>query len=235
MNTFAEIKCVTFDLDDTLWPCEPTIIKAEKALYEWLTKNYSKICQQLSFEEIKEHRVDFANRNMHLAHDVTALRRESLLELAKKFEYPIHMADEGLALFRKHRNRVNFFSDALSTLSKLAEHYKIGAITNGNADLESIGVKEYFDFIVTAQEAGVAKPDKKIFAYAQNKTNLACNQFIYVGDHPTIDMLGCIKSGWKSLWFNPEKNPWPDDEIHREFQPDAEIQKLSQLPELLKI
>lgn len=232
-DSFANIRCVVFDLDDTLWPCEPTIINAEIALYEWLAENYAKITQQFSFEDIREHRAEFAKKNKRIAHDVTSLRKESLAELAIKFEYPLQMADEGLALFRKHRNRVEFFSDALPTLSKLAKHFKIGAITNGNADLEAIGARQYFDFVVTAQDAGVAKPDEKIFAYAQEKSNYACHELIYVGDHPAIDMLGCIKSGWKSLWFNPEETPWPEDALHKNYQPDAQIQKLSQLPKLL--
>lgn len=235
MEVFADIRCITFDLDDTLWPCEPTISNAEIALYDWLAENYSRITQQFSLEDIREHRADFANRHIHLAHDVTALRKKSLEELAEKFAYPIQMAEEGLALFRKHRNQVSFFSDALPTLNKLAKHFKVGAITNGNADLDAIGVKEYFDFVITAQEVGVAKPDKKIFEYAQRKTNLACHELIYVGDHPTIDMLGCIKSGWRALWFNPDEHPWPEDEVHQDHQPDAEIQKLSHIPEILNI
>ena len=234
-NIFSGIRCVIFDLDDTLWPCEPTIMNAEIALYEWLAENYTKITQKFSFEDVREHRAEFARRNIHLAHDVTALRKESLAELASKFEYPLQMADEGLALFREHRNRVEFFADALPTLSKLAKHFKIGAITNGNADLEAIGARNYFDFVVTARDAGTAKPNEKIFIYAQGKTDYACHELIYVGDHPAIDMLGCIKSGWRSLWFNPEEAPWPEDELHKNYRPDAEIQKLSQLPKLLAI
>ena len=233
MSAFTNIRCVTFDLDDTLWPCEPTIINAEIALYEWLSENYSNITKHYSLDDLRAHRIDFANRNIHIAHDVTALRRESLAELAKQFEYPIHMAEEGLALFRKHRNKISFFDDALPTLSVLAKQFKIGAITNGNADLEAIGVSEYFDYVVTAQEAGVAKPDRKIFEYAQEKFCFASHELVYVGDHPTTDMLGSIHSGWRSLWFNPSKQSWPTNDIHKEVRPDAEIQKLSQLPELL--
>ncbi len=233
MSVFADIRCVTFDLDDTLWPCKPTMINAEIALYEWLSENYSKITDQYSLDDLREHRKDFAQKNLHLAHDVTSLRRESLAELANQFQYPLHMADKGLALFRKHRNQINFFDDALPTIRILAKHFKIGAITNGNADLEAIGVREHFDYVVTAQEAGVAKPDKKIFEYAQEKISFSSHELVYVGDHPTIDMLGSIHSGWRSLWFNPDKQSWPESELHKDVRPDAEIQALSQLPELL--
>ena len=40
------IKCVTLDLDDTLWDCAPVIEAAEATFYEWLSENYP----ELSFE-----------------------------------------------------------------------------------------------------------------------------------------------------------------------------------------
>ena len=114
-------------------------------------------------EGLRKHQAGFALKNPHLSHDVTALRKQSLAELANKFNYPVALANEGISLFRRHRNQVSLFDDALPTISALREHFKIGSISNGNADLRAIGLGEYFDFIVTAEEAGVAKPDKAIF------------------------------------------------------------------------
>ena len=31
---FADIKVISFDLDDTLWPCRPVIQRAEQRLYD---------------------------------------------------------------------------------------------------------------------------------------------------------------------------------------------------------
>jgi len=230
MGDFSNIRCVVFDLDDTLWPCEPTILNAELVLYEWLKEYYPRITARYSLESLREQRANFALLNPHLAHDVTALRKQSLAELAQKFDYPMSLATNGFALFRQYRNQVDLFDDALPTIQKLSEHFKIGVITNGNADLEVIGLSEYFDFIVTAEEAGAAKPDQAIFEYARNRVKLASHELLYVGDHPTIDVLGSSNSGWKSLWFNPTAAHWLE-----EIMPDAEIQKLSELPSLLSI
>ena len=230
MSKFTSIRCVVFDLDDTLWPCEPTIQNAEIALYEWLKKYYPRITDQYSLQGLREQRANFAILHPHLAHDVTALRKQSLAVLAKEFDYSIALANDGLALFRRHRNQVDLFDDTLPTIRKISEHFEIGVITNGNADLEAIGLSEHFDFIVTAEEAGAAKPDKAIFEYARNKTNLADHELLYVGDHPAIDVLGSNNSGWKSLWFNPAAAPWLE-----ELKPDAEIQRLSEIPSLLSI
>jgi len=230
MNDFSCIRCVVFDLDDTLWPCEPTIINAEQALYEWLAKNYPRVTEQFSLQELRQQRADFALQNPQYSHDVTALRLHSLTELAQEFNYPEHLAKEGLAHFRQHRNQVKLFEDTLPTLKSLAEYFKLGVITNGNAELDEIGMRSYFDFVVTAEDAGAAKPDKEIFEFARKKTNLASHELLYVGDHPVNDVLGSKNSGWQALWYNPDSQQWLAD-----VEPATQIQSLRELLGLLEV
>ncbi|MGC1952714.1 MAG: hypothetical protein WA970_09110, partial [Gammaproteobacteria bacterium] len=33
------VKCITFDLDDTLWDCESVLMRAETVLYQWLAEH----------------------------------------------------------------------------------------------------------------------------------------------------------------------------------------------------
>lgn len=228
MQALMNIRCVVFDLDDTLWPCEPTITTAEQALYSWLKQHYPLVTHKYMYEDIRTHRAEFAVRNPEIAHDVTQLRRQSLAELAKEFNYSETMADHGLALFREVRNKVTLFDDTLTTLDQLKREFKIGTITNGNADLHEIGIAEKFDFTVTAENAGVAKPDEKIFKYAQQQAGIKNHQIAYVGDAPITDVLGAKRSGWQAIWFNPTKQKWAE-----EVQPDAEVHALNQLVSLL--
>ena len=228
MSLFSDIRCVAFDLDDTLWPCEPTITKAEQALHKWLEEHYPRITLHYSLEEIRERRAKFGERHPELAHNVTELRRQSLKELANEFDYSEKMADDGLELFRKIRNQVKLFKDALPTIDKLRQHFKIGAITNGNADLVNIGIDKKFDYIVTAENAGAAKPNKKIFEYAQRVFNLESHEILFVGDTPVVDIIGAQQHGWQAVWFNPNNEKWSE-----EIKPAAEVQNLSQLTELL--
>lgn len=222
------IRCVVFDLDDTLWPCEPTISVAEQALYSWLEENYPRVTEKFSYEELGLYRARFASKHPELAHNVTLLRRQSLAELAGEFDYSESMADKGLTLFREVRNQVTLFDDALTTLDLLKNEFKIGAITNGNADLQAIGIAEKFDFTVTAENAGAAKPDEKIFKFAQQQARIKRHQIVYVGDAPLLDVIGAKRSGWQAIWFNPNKLQWVE-----EIQPNAEVHTLSQLVSLL--
>ena len=228
MSSFSKIRCVAFDLDDTLWPCEPTIIRAEQALHTWLQDHYPRVTERYSLEAIKEKRALFGKQHPELAHNVTELRRQSLKELAIEFSYPQKMADEGLALFRKIRNQVNLFEESLPTISKLRRHFKISAITNGNADLEAIGIGEKFDYFVTAEQAGAAKPDKRFFQYAQKVFNLESHEILLVGDQPIVDVVGAREYGWDAIWFNPNKEKWSEN-----IKPNEQVQKLSQLTKLL--
>ena len=43
------IKCITFDLDDTLWKIEPVIIEAEINFNNWLKQNYPIIAENHDF------------------------------------------------------------------------------------------------------------------------------------------------------------------------------------------
>ena len=45
--------------------------------------------------------------------------------------------------------------DAAAALEALAERYQLGVITNGNADVRRLGLSEYFQFALCAEELGV--------------------------------------------------------------------------------
>ena len=224
------IKCVTFDLDDTLWPIEPTISAAEQVLYNWLQAKYPTVTATYSLEELREKRNALNDSRSEIAHDVTALRFESLMELAVEFNYPDKLAEEGLHLFREHRNRVTPFVESKPTLAILAKQFTLGAITNGNAQLDRIELGHYFNFVVTAAEVGVSKPDSKVFQQAATAAGVSVNEIVHVGDCPNTDVLGALHAGFKSIWLNPERKPWPGGQ-----NPHAVIHNLSELLQILNL
>lgn len=226
----AQFECITFDLDDTLWPISPTITAAETELYAWLQKHYSQITEKYSFEELASKQDEFKQRHAKIAHDVTALRLQSLLELAQEFNYPEQLALDAMRYFRTHRNRVIPFTDVEVTLQKLSQHFILGAITNGNAQLEHIGVGRFFSFCVTAEDVGVAKPHAAVFEQAVKLANVDAAKVLHVGDCANADVLGAAKAGLASVWLNPEHKPWPGGQ-----NPFAVIHSLGDLLTLLDI
>ncbi|MNI95178.1 Flavin mononucleotide phosphatase YigB [compost metagenome] len=51
---------------------------------------------------------------------------------------------------------------------------------------------------------------------------------MHVGDHPSDDIGGAQRAGLRAVWFNPQGKAWLG-----EAPPDAEVQRLSQLPDIL--
>lgn len=84
---------------------------------------------------------------------------------------------------------------------------RCGIITNGNTKqqmkkLTAVGLSQMFEIIVTSEESGCSKPDKKIFEYAANKTKTPKNQRYYIGDDFEKDIVGAKNAGMKAIWLN---------------------------------
>tara|TARA_R110002049_G_scaffold124479_1_gene279993 strand:- start:74996 stop:75727 length:732 start_codon:yes stop_codon:yes gene_type:complete len=227
---FGHIKCVTFDLDDTLWPVGPTIIRAELKLYQWFEENYPQVSNTYTQEDITAKRMALQNTRSDIAHNVTELRYCSLLEIADEFGYSKTFAQEALKVFRNHRNQVEPFESSEAILSDLKQHYILGAITNGNAQLDKTPVGKYFDFVVTAEEVGVSKPHPDMFNHASRLANVEITNILHVGDCAQTDVLGAMSAGCKAVWFNQQRKPWPGGQ-----SPHQVIHCLTELPAILNI
>ncbi|MBU2896193.1 pyrimidine 5'-nucleotidase [Vibrio hepatarius] len=97
---------------------------------------------------------------------------------------------------------------AKELVSTLAEKAKLGIITNGFTELQSIrlertGMSGFFEQIIISEQVGAAKPDKKIFNYALKKMNYPIkNKILMVGDTLHSDILGGINFGIDTCWLN---------------------------------
>ncbi len=222
------IKCITFDLDDTLWACAPVIEKAERALYDWLAAHYPLICEDRTVEDLRAHREALRAQRSDLQHDMTALRRRWIAQLAEEAGYPREMVEPAVAYFRHHRNQVTLFEEAESLLKRLRKRYIVGAITNGNAQVDVIGADHLFDFVVYSADAGIAKPEAGIFRRALELADVPARWAVHVGDDAAKDVLGAARVGMRTVWYNPEVKPWPGGQT-----PDAVIGSLPELEAVL--
>ena len=76
------IKAISFDLDDTLWPLLPVILKAEKDTNKWLIENYPGVENLLKSDEVKEIRDSLISQESKLVYQLSKLRELTLVELA---------------------------------------------------------------------------------------------------------------------------------------------------------
>jgi putative hydrolase of the HAD superfamily len=164
-------------------------------------------------------------------HDLTTLRKHWMILLADKAGYSFtqdaqknSFVENGFEVFWLARNEVTFFDDTLVHLEDLSTRYSLGVISNGNADVNHIGVGHLFDFVLSSEVAGVAKPHPDIFEQALKLAKTENNETVYIGDDPKRDVLGAHGAGIHAIWFNPSLKPWPGGQT-----PTAVIQHLSQL------
>ena len=204
------IRCITFDLDDTLWDCMPVITRAERVFHDWLVQNYPRIAERYDHDSMVAHRKEWFAQFPELHHDLTTLRKRWLSVLAREAGYDEGLVEPGFRVFWEARNQVQLYDDVLGTLERLKGRYVLGAITNGNADVHHIGIGGYFDFFVTAARAGAAKPHPDIFTAALDEAGTAARETVHVGDDPVRDVIGAARVGMRTLWVNPHGSPAPE-------------------------
>jgi FMN hydrolase / 5-amino-6-(5-phospho-D-ribitylamino)uracil phosphatase len=226
------IKAITLDLDDTLWPVWPAIERAERALHAWLTAHAGATAQQFDVVALRDLRDAVANDHPEWAHDFSRLRRESLARALAVAGDDAGLASAAFDVFFAARNRVTLFDDALPALQRLARRWPIAALTNGNADLASIGLAAHFSATLSAREFGVGKPDARIFHEACRRLAVQPHEVLHVGDDWALDVAGAHGAGLRSAWVcrGTADLALPAGPV----QPDCVVRDLAELVALLE-
>lgn len=223
------IRALTLDLDDTLWPIEPVVLRAEAELDAWLAQHCPEVAAAWPIEAMRELRTRVHADNPELAHDFTALRKLSLAHVFEPFGHGEELVERAFEVFYAARNRVELYPDAGPALQRLAGRFPIASLSNGNADLHRIGLGEYFVATVTARTVGVGKPHPRIFERAVACLGLPAAQVAHVGDDPLLDVQGAQRAGLVAVWLNRSGAAWP---LQR--PPDIEIAELGALEPALE-
>lgn len=234
------IKAIALDLDDTLWPIWPTIRRAEEALHGWLSQRAPATAGVFAdAQALRTIREEVGATRPDLRTDLSALRRESIRLALRRAGDDEALAEPAFEVFFAERQRVEFFDDALPALAQLAARYPLVSLSNGNADLQRVGLSPYFRAAVSAQSAGVAKPDARIFHEAARTVGVASHEVLHVGDDAHLDVVGAVGSGMQAVWVNREGHDWHERlqsqgaAQHAEARPHLTVGTLTELCERL--
>jgi putative hydrolase of the HAD superfamily len=223
------ITAITLDLDDTLWAIGPVIERAELELWQWLGEYYPRVTERWDSDSLQALRERIVVEHRSRAHDLRFLRRAMLEQLAIHAGYGIDLVDPAFQVFDRARNAVELFPDVVPALQSLKQDYVLVALTNGNASLDTIGIRHLFDAVITAADAGAAKPAQLIFDAACRSAGAAPGNVLHVGDHPEFDVAGAQKAGMRAAWMNRNGEAWPQGLA----KPDAIVSGVDQLAALL--
>jgi HAD superfamily hydrolase (TIGR01549 family) len=195
-------KAILFDLDDTLWPIAPVIAEAELSLHAWLAEHAPLVARRFSIEQMRAHRMELAAARPELHVDLGKLRRASLEAVFAHAGEDAAAVDGAMQHFFAARNAVTPYDDVLPGLLKLKHQVVLGTISNGNADLEVIGLAHHFKVSLAAADFGKAKPDPGIFLAACHALHVAPWDAVYVGDDLKLDVEGAQRAGLRAVWLN---------------------------------
>ena len=201
---------LSFDLDDTLWPVEPVMAAAERTMWAWLRERHPEMMLEHGLESMRAVRARIAQAYPERVHDMTFMRRRTLQAMFGDHSQAEALADQAFEVFYAARNRVTFYEDVEPALKRLGKHYRLFAVSNGNADLERCGMSGWFEGHVTAISAGAAKPDARIFASLQELANVEASRILHIGDDPHADVVGATQAGMQAVWLNREAREWPE-------------------------
>lgn len=227
------ISVITFDLDNTLWDVEPTLIRAEEAQQQWLVQHRPGAVDAFDHEALFEFKKSVWKRHPQLMHHVSQMRTQMLYELQLAAGYGEEDAQTGAQqafdVFLAERHKVELYEEALGVLELLAQRYTLGALTNGNADIYKTDAAEYFDFAFLAEDIGVSKPHPDMFEAAVKQAGVPAEEIVHVGDDPEHDIRGAREMGMHTVWVNTLGKEWSGDE-----RADEEVVNLRYLPEAIQ-
>ena len=224
----SPIKAVLFDLDDTLWSIMPVIAQAEIVLHDWLAAHAPAVAERFSIDVLRQQRLQLMATDPRYQIDLWALRHAALCRAFASAGEELAKVDQAMAVFSAARNAVTPFDDVHPVLAQLRGQVPLGAVTNGTADLEVIGLAHYFQATLSAPRLGCAKPGAAIFHLACDALGVAPAQALYVGDDPRLDIEGAQRAGLQTMWINRFGRELPPHVV-----PDAQCTDLHQLRQWL--
>ena len=233
IRKMSKIKLITFDLDDTFWDIRSTIINAENNSRKWAEGKIGEKIEWGTFEDFMKIRSELVKEDSSLEYDLGMLRKKTIAHHTKKFFKDTKALNEFIEdayiFFLGERHKVTFYKDVITVLEKLSSQYKLGVLTNGNADVNKLGIGHLFDFSVSSMDVKSNKPAQGHFVKARELSQVDYKNTLHVGDHPINDVLGARELGINTAWFNLNNQDWDIDE-----NPPIQFNKWSQFINLME-
>lgn len=204
---FNEVKWLFFDIGST--------IVNERIAYEHRMKDIAKAAN-VSFEKVYE-----------MALSYYKLNKKGDLETAREL---------GVLLPEWYTEDEFLYDDAVQCFEALSKKYRIGIIANqplGTKErLKKYGVSEYVDLVVASAEEGVAKPDRRIFEIALERSGCEPINSIMIGDRIDNDIIPAKQMGMNTIWIKQGFGQYWSIREEAE-RPDFVVNNLTEIRDLL--
>jgi putative hydrolase of the HAD superfamily len=228
---------IFFDIDDTIWDFRYNANQSLEYLFQ--TFELEKLGSKVTLDNFK---IVFQEVNQYLWHkhnlnQITKeeMRYERFLLILNKLDVPkdkIPFQALGETYLKITPIKTKLVENCLEILNYLRyKNYKLHIITNGFEDIQyqklrSANVLDFFDLIITSEQAKVKKPHPQVFDYAIQTLKIDKKNCLMIGDSLSTDIEGAKKAGWNSVWYNIDNQKVKNDATY-------EIKNLIELKDIL--
>lgn len=206
------LKCVLFDLDNTLLLKKPTIVEQvfNLVLREHSETKFEVVEKAYAASELWQgQQIQKENETGQRMSDEEYL--QNVFDVYRKY-LPLdkHDMEDFFDIFTgNHAKNYELTPGALDILSLLKkERIALGVVSNNHSKvrqaLTALNITTFFDCIVISEEVNLFKPDPKILEYACEMVGVPCEESLYVGDHP-FDVLCAHQANMPAVWLPPNR------------------------------
>lgn len=204
----ALIKAVVFDVDGTLYDETYPKVKAELLTAEFIS---DKSCVNVedvynTFREVKAQITSEyggrPERNDRRIWYEETLRRLSVTNISKE--------EASTYYWQVVYSSIEPYIDLLYVLPQFARKYKLFTLSDELSEIhrekiKRLGLAGFFVNSISAEEAGEAKPSRKLFDYALEIIGESPSAVLVVGDNPAADIKGGNLAGMHTAWLQRGK------------------------------
>lgn len=208
------IKAVFFDIDDTLYDTSGFAKLARKAALNAMIDAGLPLSSDDAYTLLRKIIDEYgSNYDKHF----NVLTKRVFGE-----EKPLLIA---LGMITYHNVKfalLRLFPQTKRTLIYLKQRgYVLGVISNGKTikqweKLIRLDLHPFFDYVITSEEAGVEKPDKRIFELALEKMGCEAEESIMIGNKFSEDIMGALNAGMSAVLVNSELKESEKEYIEKE-------------------
>ncbi len=204
-------KHLFFDLDRTIWDFERNSNETFNYIFEKYELKKMGIPSVEMFQD-KYHTYNSMLWNLYkegqIPKEVLKTKRFELTILDFGIDNYLMAVNIGNDYLENVTNKTYVFPNTFEVLNYLSNKYDLHIITNGFDEVQfkkiiSGNLNQYFKNIITSEEAGVKKPNPKIFLTALEKANAKAEECLMIGDDIEADIIGAISVGIDQVLFNP--------------------------------
>lgn len=205
MIVSSSYKMYFFDLDHTILDFERSEVESLLELFRLRGIDLSD--EQIdSYKEINTKWWGFLQQGKKTKDEVVVGRFEEYCDYIGVTFNPEELNDEYLT---RLSGKAYFLPGAKEFLITMRRHGKrMAIITNGVYRVQhnrflTAGLHEFFEFSLSSEEAGAAKPNAEIFIEAMRMARVRSNEVVYIGDSLESDYEGSLNAGIDFIWFGP--------------------------------